>query len=79
MPCGVLVLLSSMPRDRSFLGTLVAVESSVMPICFCLLRFLLHSSWQSCHKGRLQRTVRDDQFYTRIYFFLIFFLPKLVK
>lgn len=54
-PCGVLVLLSSKPRDKSFLGALIADTSSVMPICFCLLRFLLHSSWQSCHKGRLEK------------------------
>lgn len=54
-PWGVLVLLSSMPKDKSFLGALTVETSSAMPICFCLLLFLLHNSWQSCHKGRLEK------------------------
>lgn len=57
-PWGVLVLLSSKPRDKSFLGALTVETSSVMPICFCLLRFLLHNSWQSCHKGRLEKSIK---------------------
>ena len=49
-PCGVLLRLSSKPSSlRGALGT-----KSSSGICFCLRRFLLHSSWQSCHKGRLR-------------------------
>lgn len=59
VPCGVLALLSSKPRDKSFLGAFTVDTSSVMPICFCRLRFLLHSSWQSCHKGRLEKKVSN--------------------
>lgn len=50
-PCGVLLRLSS--RPSSFRGTFGATSSS--GICFCRRRFLLHSSWQSCQSGRLQR------------------------
>ncbi len=50
-PCGVLLRLSS--RPSSFRGALGAVSSS--GICFCRRRFLLHNSWQSCHRGRLER------------------------
>lgn len=49
-PWGVLLRLSS--RPSSLRGALGAASSS--GICFCRRRFLLHSSWQSCHSGRLE-------------------------
>lgn len=55
-PWGVLLRLSS-PSPSSLRGALGADSSS--GICFCFRRFLLHNSWQSCHRGRLEE--RDGE------------------
>lgn len=54
-PWGVLLRLSS--RPSSLRGALGAASSS--GICFWRRRFLLHSSWQSCHSGRLEGQTKN--------------------